>query len=130
MIRYWDELEGLVGVKPVGTDFGHCCKIVPQIAFNPTEEMLGLNEGDNGVRPGSGIGERNGLKVILDGENYNIGNHRIKTQGFKVALHDHKLETNRIVITLSVMSAEKFQRNRLYSIFPGLFQSWILMACL
>ena len=92
----------MVGVEPVGTDFGHCCKIVPQIALNPKEKMIGLKEGDNGVRPGSGIGETNGLTVLLDGENYNIGNYKMATQGFKVALHDHKLATIRTFITLSL----------------------------
>jgi hypothetical protein len=31
--RYWDELSGLVGVRRVGTDYGQCCMIVPQIAL-------------------------------------------------------------------------------------------------
>ena len=89
-IRYWDELDGLFGVKSVGTDFGHCCQIVPQIALNTTEELAGLKDGDDGVRAGSQTGETNGLAVLLDVENYNIGYYKIATQGLKIAVHDHK----------------------------------------
>ena len=101
-IRYWDELDGLVGVEPVGTDFGHCCQIVPQIALSPTEELAGLKDGDDGVRPGSQTGETNGLAVLLDVENYNIGYYKIDTQGLKVAVHDHKLDH---------LAAQKNQKN-------------------
>ena len=91
-IRYWDELDGLVGVQPVGTDFGHCCQIVPQIALSPTEELAGLKKGDDGVRPGSKTGVTNGLAVLLDAENYNIGYYKSATQGVKFAVHDHRLD--------------------------------------
>ena len=82
----------MVGVKSVGTDFGHCCQIVPQIALNPTQSLAGLKEGDDGVRPGSKTGDTNGLAVLLDVENYNIGYYKIATQGLKVAVHNHKLD--------------------------------------
>ena len=76
----------------MGTDFGHCCQIVPQIALNPIEELAGLKKGDDGVRPGSKTGETNGLAVLLDAENYNIGYYKSATQGVKVAVHDHRLD--------------------------------------
>ena len=82
----------MVGVRPVGTDFGHCCQIVPQIALNPIEELAGLKKGDDGVRPSSKTGETNGLAVLLDAENYNIGYYKSATQGVKFAVHDHRLD--------------------------------------
>lgn len=74
----------------MGTDFGHCCRIVPQIALNPVVELAAIKDGDDGVRAGSQTGETNGLAVLLDVENYNIGYYKIATQGLKVAVHNHK----------------------------------------
>ena len=32
---YWDEIRarGILGIKTVGTDYGYCCQIVPQVIF-------------------------------------------------------------------------------------------------
>ena len=79
----------MVGFEQVGTDFGHCCRIVPQIALLEKKEVDRLPEGDGGVRPGSQTGETNGLAVLLDVENYNIGYYKTASQGLKVAVHHH-----------------------------------------
>ena len=44
------------------------------------------------MRPGSKTGVTNGLAVLLDAENYNIGYYKSVTQGVKFAVHDHKLD--------------------------------------
>ena len=75
----------------MGTDFGHCCRIVPQIAFKTPEDLDNLKEVADSMGSGSQTGESNGLALLLDVENYNIGYYKTETQGLKVAVHDYKL---------------------------------------
>ena len=65
---------------------------MPQIAFKTSEDLAKLKEVADGVGSGSQTGESNGLALLLDVENYNIGYYKTETQGLKVAVHDYKLE--------------------------------------
>ncbi len=86
-------MADLVGVRTVGTDYGHCCLIVPQKALlNRSAETASGNTGGRMSSPekGSKTGETNGFSVVLDVENFNVGYDRAQSQGARIAIHDYR----------------------------------------
>ena len=72
------------------TDFGFCCFFVPHLFFEPLnttnasygELFLGLNATARN-------GEKNGLDIVLNAEQFNYAGLFQNSAGFKIALHNH-----------------------------------------
>lgn len=81
----WQDLgQGLVGALTVGTDFGFCCEIIPQVALTDKWEKV------DRIPKGSKNGESNGLTALFDIENFNFAYHRLDSPGagVKAVVHD------------------------------------------
>ena len=58
------------------TDFGACCLFVPHIDFETFGENISFIEKYHGLDADSLNGENNGLKILLDAEEFNYEYHR------------------------------------------------------
>ena len=70
------------------TDFGACCLFVPHVDFEGLEK---LNNGEqyHALNANALNGETNGLRLILDVEQFNYAKHNKVAGGLKLVLHHH-----------------------------------------
>lgn len=91
---FWYDFETKITATTVGTDFGYCCLVIPQIIHIPRGNRCEKDEiqanAIQEVRKGSKDGEQNGLTLVLDIENFNFAYHRVSSQGLKAVVHDHR----------------------------------------
>ena len=73
------------------TDFGACCLFVPHVDFEGLQQVENLTYGDqyHGLNANSLNGETNGLRLLLDVEQFNYAKHNKVAGGLKLVLHHH-----------------------------------------
>ena len=87
-LMYWEELGSYYGAQMVGTDYGFCCIVVPQICFEKRREIEGIPSKGT-FKKGIKNGAHNGISVLLDIENFNFAYHRQSKEGVMTAVHDY-----------------------------------------
>ena len=75
------------------TDYGSCCLLVPHLDLKPINESITVEEMYRELKADAVNGEKNGLEIILDAEQYNYAESRsinVNAAGFKISLHHHQ----------------------------------------
>ena len=95
----WKEISHESGEKrKIGpmyhpTDYGSCCLLVPHLDLKPINESITTEEMYRDLKAVAVNGEKNGLEIVLDAEQYNYAESRsinVKAAGFKISLHHHQ----------------------------------------
>ena len=73
------------------TDFGACCLFVPHVDFEGLKNVENLTYGDqyHGLNANALNGETNGLRLLLDVEQFNYAKHNKVAGGLQLVLHHH-----------------------------------------
>ena len=72
------------------TDFGACCHLAPHLHLNPNLENKTYEELYRDVKADAFNGRQNGLKIILDAEQFNYADQKNDAAGFQIAMHHHR----------------------------------------
>ena len=81
--------ENKIGPAYYPTDFGACCLFVPHLDFEPFDKSLPFEQLYHDLNADSLNGENNGLKLVLDAEQFNYALKSAEGAGFKLSLHHH-----------------------------------------
>ena len=90
----WEKIDwNLIGPTYCPTDFGACCTFVPHSDFEPAKKNLSYEEKYHSLKADAQNGEINGLKLLLNVEQFNYATLKtlkgMDRVGFKIALHHH-----------------------------------------
>ena len=74
------------------TDFGTCCIFVPHLYFLEPIDNKNASDGDryHGLKADAVNGEKHGLDILLNAEQFNYADPQSNGVGFKIALHNHQ----------------------------------------
>ena len=79
-----------IGPSYYPTDFGACCLFIPHLDFEMSDDNLTYEELYGGLKADAQSGQKNGLRLLLDAEQFNYANIPANDRvGFKMALHSH-----------------------------------------
>ena len=103
--------ENKIGPAYYPTDFGACCLFVPHLDFEsfsvPFEQLYHELSAD------SLNGETNGLKLVLDAEQFNYALKSVEGAGFKLSLHHHSDKPMTQFSTQLINSGQGFMNKNL-----------------
>ena len=81
--------ENKIGPAYYPTDFGACCLFVPHLDFEPFDMSVPFDRIYHDLKADALNGENNGLKIVLDAEQFNYALKSVEGAGFKLSLHHH-----------------------------------------
>ena len=82
-------LDQGTGPSHFSTDFGSCCFFSPHLNMKPINKSLTTEELYHGIKADALNGEKNGLEIVLDSEQFNYAFYGSSAAGFKISLHHH-----------------------------------------
>ena len=92
--QYREFLHYRLGPSFYPTDWGACCLFVPHVDFEGFKHIENLTYGDqyHDLNANALNGETNGLRILLDVEQFNYAKHNKVAGGLKLVLHHHSVK--------------------------------------
>jgi hypothetical protein len=105
--------EKKIGPAYYPTDFGACCLFVPHLDFEPFNKSVPVEQLYHELKADSLNGETNGLKLVLDAEQFNYALKSVEGAGFKLSLHHHSDKPMTQFSTQLINSGQGFMNKNL-----------------